>query len=185
MLLNNLLRPNLPPVLLLLQSVLYFFDGGERVSVELSLLHTKDPYSEVQTCKSHMLVPFCDFSFTLTSLPVVNFIFEHYQQSRASESHTKLLCHYVGCTHHHDSGSYAFWKLYSWLFPSLYHSKYVSVVVTEVWKLSELCFISKLAPTNNSNKKWAWDKIHAVVLKERGSSKKLITILWNITFPLN
>ena len=95
MLLNNLLRPNLP----LFFYSLFYISSMERVSVDLSLLHTKDPYCGVQTA-SHMLVPFCDFSFTLTSLPVVNFIFEHYQQSRALESHTKLLCHYMGCTHH-------------------------------------------------------------------------------------
>ena len=73
----------------------------------------------------------------------------------------------------------------SWIFPSPNHSRYVSVVVTEVWKLSEFCFISKLAPTNNSNKKWAWDKIYAVLQKGRGSSKKFIIILWNITFRSN
>ena len=76
MLLNNLLRPNLP----LFFYSLFYISSMERVSVDLSLLHTKDPYCGVQTA-SHMLVPFCDFSFTLTSLPVVNFIFEHYQQS--------------------------------------------------------------------------------------------------------
>ena len=116
MLLNNLLRPNLR---LFFYSLFYISSMEGKgfvwgVKQLLILLHTRIP-SGLQTASHMMVVPFCDFSFTLTSLPVVNFIFEHYQQPRSLESHTKLLCQIVLCGMHPrstiDFGSYVFWKL--------------------------------------------------------------------------
>lgn len=106
MLLNNLLRPNL---YLCSFTVCFIFLRG--VKQLLILFNTRIP-SGLQTASHMMVVPFCDFSFTLTSLPVVNFIFEHYQQPRSLESHTKLLCQIVLCGMHprssSDFGSYVF-----------------------------------------------------------------------------
>ena len=92
MLLNNLLRPNLR----LFFYSLFYISSMEGKKQLLILLHTRIP-SGLQTASHMMVVPFCDFSFTLTSLPVVNFIFEHYQQPRSLESHTKLLCQKSDC----------------------------------------------------------------------------------------
>ena len=172
MLLNNLLLPKLPLFFYNLQFVFYFFDGGERDSVELSLLHTNECKLQV-TCRCHFVtfhLLWPPFQWSISCLNIFN--------SPGLWKVTPNCCVIIwDAPTTNDFGSY--FENCSWIVPSLYHSRYVSVVVTEVWKLSEFGFISKLAPTNNSNKKWDGDKIYAVVQKGRGSSKKFIIILWN------
>ena len=150
MLLNNLLWVNL---LLFFYSLCYFF-FKEGVSVKVS---TNYFIQKSANCKSHgdaILWLFIYFDlpssgqfhiWTLSPAPV----FGKSQQ-------TVVAC----CLLQNDFGVVlnCCWIR---IFPFTMY-RYVSVVVTGVWKLSEFCFISKLEPTDNSNKKWARDKIYEV-----------------------
>ena len=156
MLLNNLLWVNL---LLFFYSLCYFF-FKEGFSVEVS---TNYFIQKSANCKSHgdaILWLFIYFDlpssgqfhiWTLSPAPV----FGKSQQTVVA-----------GCLLQYDIGVVLNVKLLLNKNFSLY-CRYVSVVVTGVWKLSEFCFISKLEPTNNSNKKWARDKIYEVLKKWR------------------